>query len=343
MKRCLELAELGRRNAFPNPMVGAVLVYQDRIIGEGFHQQYGGSHAEVNAIRSVKDSDKALISQSTLYVSLEPCSHHGKTPPCSNLIIENRIPIVYVACVDSFSEVSGRGIEKLKEAGVIVELGLLEIEARELNKRFFTFHEKKRPYVILKWAETADGFMDKIRGNEQHGINWITTPETQQLTHQWRSEEMGILIGKNTVINDNPSLTVRASNGSDPIRLIISKSLNELPQESNVLDGQVETIIFNGESNQQTDSLYFVKIDFEENVLEQIMEYLFKKEIQSIIVEGGKATMERFIEQGLWDEARVLKSTQVTFEHGIKAPCLKGFASKQFTFGSDSINIYLNA
>lgn len=325
MKRCLELAALGQQNVAPNPMVGAVLVYNNRIIGEGFHHIYGEPHAEVNAINSVKSDDQSLIKKSTLYVSLEPCSHHGKTPPCSDLIVSSKIPKVVIACIDTYSEVAGKGIEKLRNHGVEVRVGILEQEARELNRRFFTFHEKKRPYIILKWAQTRDGFIDKRRESESPQINWITQPETQQITHQWRAEEAGILVGHQTVVNDNPSLTVRAVDGKNPVRIILTSSKDKLPQNAKIFDDSAKSIF----------------IDPKTNSLEAILTKLYQEEIQSIIIEGGLNTLQKFIDAKIWDEARVLIG-QSLFKHGIKAPELNGRLVNQFTFGADLIQVYKN-
>lgn len=324
MRRCLELASLGRQNVSTNPMVGAVLVHQNRIIGEGFHQKYGEAHAEVNAINSVQEDDVVLIPKSTMYVSLEPCSHYGKTPPCSDLIIKSKIPRVVIACIDSFSEVAGRGVEKLQSSGIEVTVGVLEEEARELNKRFFTFHEKKRPYVILKWAESSDGFMDKNREEGESGVNWITQPETQQLTHQWRAEEDAILVGYKTVLNDNPSLTVRAVKGKNPTRIILASEMS-ISQEASVNDSSAETKYY----------------DPELNSLQDILEDLYKHSIQSLIIEGGSSTLQNFIDQDLWDEARILFGF-VEFKDGLLAPKIQGRIAKSYSFGKDQIQVLRN-
>jgi diaminohydroxyphosphoribosylaminopyrimidine deaminase/5-amino-6-(5-phosphoribosylamino)uracil reductase len=325
MQRCLELAALGQQNVAPNPMVGAVLVHQNRIIGEGFHRQYGHAHAEVNAINSVAEPDQKLISESTIYVSLEPCSHHGKTPPCSDLIIASGIPRVVVGCVDSYSEVAGRGIEKLRSHGIEVSVGVLEKEARTLNKRFFTFHEKQRPYIILKWAQTTDGFIDKNRTSEERHVNWITQPETQQLTHSWRAQEAGILVGHQTVINDNPSLTVRAAKGPNPKRIVLTSQASDFPKDSKILNSDAETLFFNPR----------------EQSLMEILGELHQKSVQSVIVEGGKRTLEKFIEEGLWDEARVLTGLN-NFGNGIMAPVLTGKPTETFKYGNDLIQVFSN-
>ncbi len=224
MRRCLQLAKMGEGNVAPNPMVGAVIVCNHKIIGEGYHQEFGGPHAEVNAINSVKD--KSLLAKSTIYVSLEPCAHHGKTPPCSDLIVEHKIPKVVIGSQDTFSKVNGKGIKKLEANGCQVTCGVLEKECRKLNKRFFTFHEKKRPFVILKWAQTKDGFLDKKRNEGEKGIHWITAPETRSLVHLWRSKEMGVLVGRQTAAVDDPKLNVRDVTGKNPVRIILDSQIN---------------------------------------------------------------------------------------------------------------------
>lgn len=342
MRRCLELATLGAQDVAPNPMVGAVLVHNGRIIGEGFHRKFGQAHAEVNAIDSVLKEDQSLLTESSLYVSLEPCSHHGKTPPCSDLIIESGIPRVVIGCIDSYSEVAGKGIQRLRDNNIDVKVGVLENDSLYLNRRFFTFHTKKRPYIILKWAVSSDGFLDKERNEDEAKINWITQPETQQLTHQWRAEEGAILVGKQTVLNDNPSLTVRAVNGESPIRLIITSSPEEIPDNSRILNDDAQTIIFNPVMDKKENATTWVRTDFEENILSQIMKHLHGMSIQSLIVEGGKTTLEHFIEQDFWDEARILEGVN-TFENGILAPKIEGRLINQFTFGKDNVTILENA
>ena len=339
MQRCIDLARLGASNVAPNPMVGCVIVHNDVIIGEGYHQVYGGPHAEVNAIQNVKD--KTLLSQSTLYVNLEPCNHHGKTPPCSLLILEYKIPHVVIGCVDSFSEVAGKGIENLRKNGVNVEVGLLEKECLWLNRRFFTFHNKKRPYIILKWAQTANGFMDIDRSqNKQLGIQWITQPETQQLTHKWRSEEAGILVGKNTALNDNPSLTCRAIEGVNPTRIVIDKKL-ELKRTLNLFNSGEKVVVFNEIKTETSDNIQYVKLNFGNNILPQLLDHLYELNLLSVIIEGGKNTIEQFIQTNLWDEARVLKG-ESTFSQGVIAPQLHNNITQQFYFGKDFITIYSN-
>ena len=318
MRRCLELAKNGLGTTYPNPMVGSVIVCDGKIIGEGWHKKSGEPHAEVNAVNSVKD--KSLLKRSTIYVSLEPCSHFGKTPPCCDLIIENKIPNVVVGTVDSNIKVAGNGIKKLIEAGAKVTVGILETECKELNKRFFTFHEKKRPYVILKWAETQDGFIAPLTKLEQKPV-WITNKFSRQLVHKWRSEEQAILVGTNTVIDDNPKLDVRDWTGYNPIRIILDQN-NRIPKDSFIFNNQVKTIIFSNSSTRinQENSIFEV-IDFKKNLANQILNVLYKHHIQSVIIEGGLQTLQTFIDENLWDEARVFIGNN-NFETGIKAPLL---------------------
>ena len=336
MQRCIELAQNGAGNVSPNPMVGAVVVHNDKVIGEGYHQLYGEAHAEVNAIKAVKD--KSLLSEATIYVSLEPCAHFGKTPPCSNLIIESKIPNVVIGCSDPFAQVAGKGIEKLKAAGINVSMGVLEKECLELNKRFFTFHEKKRPYIILKWAQSQDGFMDKKRTDTCPTINWITRPNTKQLTHKWRSEEDAILIGKNTAINDNPELTTRSVDGKNPIRIVIDRKL-ELSKDLKIFNTAAKTIILNELKNKENGSISHKKVVFD-SFFDDLWSICVQNNIISLIVEGGAFTLNQFIEKELWDEARVLTGNPF-FAEGVKAPLLNLEPAKQFTFGKDKITYYI--
>ena len=320
MQRCLELAALGLGEVAPNPMVGCVVVHNGKIIGEGYHQKYGEAHAEVNAIRSVKN--KELLGASTLYVTLEPCAHFGKTPPCSDLIIESRIPRVVVGTVDPFAKVAGKGIEKMHKAGIKVEVGLLENECRELNRRFFTFHEKKRPYIILKWAQTADGFIDRERNGNSKGPTWITNDLARRLVHKQRTEEAAILIGTNTAEKDNPSLTVREWKGNQPLRMALDRT-GRLSDKLHLFDEAAPTLIFTANEKPSKQSVSFVKINFEENPLPQILDYLYRNDIQSVIVEGGTRLLASVISSGLWDEAHVYQGNQF-FGNGIKAPSISG-------------------
>lgn len=318
IKRCIELARNGFGTTYPNPMVGSVIVYEDKIIGEGWHKKAGGPHAEVNAVQSVKD--KSLLKKATIYVSLEPCSHFGKTPPCCDLIIANKIPNVVVGTVDPNEKVAGNGIKKLLEAGVNVTVGILEDECNELNKRFFTFHQKKRPYIILKWAESQDGFLapQKEIGQERKPV-WITNQYSRQLVHKWRSEEQAILTGTQTVIDDNPKLNTRDWSGNNPVRVILDQN-NRISKDSFVFDDSVKTIILTkSENNISTENTIFEKIDFDENIIQNILSVLYKHQIQSVIIEGGKKTLQSFIDQNIWDEARIFIGKNV-FKNGTKAP-----------------------
>ena len=335
MQRCIELAQNGAGNVSPNPMVGAVVVYDDKVIGEGYHQLYGEAHAEVNAINAVKD--KSLLAKATIYVSLEPCVHFGKTPPCSDLIIESKIPNAVIGCTDPFAQVAGKGVEKLKNAGVTVIFGVLEKDCLDLNKRFFTFHEKKRPYIILKWAQSQDGFIDKKRTDTCPTINWITHPNTKQLTHKWRSEEDAILIGKKTVINDNPELTTRAVDGKNPIRIVIDRKL-ELSKDLKIFNTAAKTIILNELKNKENESILYRKILFE-SFFDDLWKICAENDITSLIIEGGTFTLNQFIEKDLWDEARVLTGNPF-FAEGVKAPQLNSKSAEKFTFGKDKITYY---
>lgn len=339
MARCLELAKRGFGNTYPNPMVGSVIVYNGKIIGEGFHHKAGEPHAEVNAINSVKD--KSLLANSTLYVNLEPCAHYGKTPPCSLLIIQNNIPRVVIGCTDSFSEVSGKGIAMMKEKGIEINVGVLEQESREINKRFFTFHEKKRPYVILKWAETKDGFIDISRQKDEYGQpTWITNDIARKLVHKWRSEEESILVGTNTAIKDNPSLNVRDWYGSDPVRILIDKQL-KVPDNYNILNGRVKTIVFTEKEKQNSKNNIFAKVDFEINGIKNMLNELFKNNIQSVIIEGGRMVLQSFIDENIWDEARCFVG-DVYFKNGIKAPVLNEKPIKEDSIGNSKLYFYRN-
>ncbi len=318
MQRCLQLAALGAGQVAPNPMVGAVLVYAGRIIGEGYHQQYGAPHAEVNCINNVAYADKGFIENSTMYVSLEPCVHFGKTPPCADLIIANKIPHVVIGCRDSFAAVAGKGIEKLQRAGIKVTVGVMENECLSLNKRFFTFHEKQRPYIILKWAQSSDGNIGKHDSSQLK----ISNEFTNRLVHKWRSEEAAILVGTNTALLDDPSLTTRLWPGKNPVRLVIDSEL-KLPMHLKLFDGLAKTIVFNYRKQSETENLVYHKLNKEENILTQILSVLYKVNIQSVIVEGGAKLLQSFIEEGLWDEARVISNAELTIGNGVTAPVLK--------------------
>lgn len=320
IKRCIQLAKNGLGKTYPNPMVGSVIVYQNTIIGEGWHQKAGEPHAEVHAIQSVKDP--TLLKDSVIYVSLEPCSHHGKTPPCSDLIIQYKIPKVVIGIQDPFAKVNGLGIQKLKDAGCEVIISTLQNECFELNKRFFTFHQKKRPYIILKWAETQDGFIDQSRQDKSPKINWITHAYAQQLVHKWRTEEQAILIGKNTALHDNPQLNVRSWTGSNPVRIVIDRKL-EIPHDYKLYDHSQKTIIINQVFTKKEKAIHYIKADFS-NLSKEICQILYQQEIQSVIIEGGRHTIQSFIDTNLWDEARVFIGNRV-FKEGTKAPSLKNY------------------
>jgi len=338
MQRCLDLAALGIGNVAPNPMVGSVVVRKGRIIGEGYHMQYGKAHAEVNAINAVQE--KELLKKSTIYVNLEPCAHFGKTPPCSDLIIASAIPHVVIGCIDSYSEVAGKGIERMKKAGIKVDVGVLEKESLALNRRFFTYHTHQRPYVILKWAQSADGYMDINRAKNEKGIFWITQPETKALVHKWRHEEAGILVGKNTIKNDNPSLTCRNYKGQSPTRFVIDQKMRLDYGGFTVGDRHVPTYIITEKAVVAKGNLQFINpSDFS---IESILKSIHSLGIQSIIIEGGKNTLERFITSNLWDEARILTGVK-NMNEGIKAPLVSGKTTESYTFGTDLINIIQHA
>ena len=335
IKRCIELAQNGLGTTYPNPMVGSVIVYENQIIGEGWHKKAGEPHAEVNAVRSVKD--KSLLKKATIYVSLEPCSHFGKTPPCCDLIIANQIPNVVVGTVDPNEKVAGKGILKLIEAGANVTVGVLEDECNELNKRFFTFHQKKRPYIILKWAESQDGFLapEKTISQDRKPI-WITNTYSRQLVHKWRTEEQAILVGTQTVIDDNPKLNARNWSGNNPVRVVIDRE-NKIDQNSFIFDDTVKTIIFSNENKKtSTANTQFEVIDFSKNIIPEILDVLYKNQIQSIIIEGGRQTLQSFIDENVWDEARIFVGKQ-SFGNGTKAPIISRKNNSKTTILSDEL------
>ena len=336
MRRCIELAKMGAGNVAPNPMVGAVLVFNNRIIGEGYHEKYGEAHAEVNCLNNVTDADRHLISKSTLYVSLEPCSHFGKTPPCVDLILMNKIVHVVIGCTDSFEKVNGAGITKLIANAVKVETGILKDECIHLNKRFFTYHQQKRPYIILKWAQTNDGFIAAENGKPVK----ISNDYTNRLSHKWRAKEGAILVGTNTVINDNPHLTVRNWYGKNRVRIVIDVNL-KINNTANIYNAEADTIVFNSKKSEQIGNVLFHKIDIKNNIVEGIIEYLFKNNIISCIIEGGSKTLQSFIDIGFWDEARIITNTSLNIEKGIKAPILSNAVSnKTIEILSDRINFF---
>ena len=317
--RCIQLAKNGLCNAAPNPMVGAVIVHNDTIIGEGYHIRCGEAHAEVNAIRSVKD--ESLLKDSTIYVSLEPCSHYGKTPPCADLIINKGIPRVVVGCQDPFALVAGRGIQKMRDAGIEVKVGVLEEECRQLIRRFITFHTEKRPFITLKWAESADGYIDLHRTGGQPYI--FSSSLSSMLVHKRRAEHSAILVGRRTALLDNPSLTVRNWHGKSPVRLVIDKNLT-LPKHLSLFDGSIRTLVFTQCEN--TPNLFqveFIQLDFNRDILPQIFEVLYQEKLQTLMVEGGSILLQSFIDSGCWDEAYIEHSSDY-LKDGIKAPKLTG-------------------
>ena len=333
MQRALQLASLGKGKVAPNPMVGSVIVYEDNIIGEGWHREYGKAHAEVNAIASVSNSD--LLEKSTLYVNLEPCSHFGKTPPCADLLINKKIAKVVIACTDSNPLVAGKGIKKLQEAGIQVEVGILEQEARQLNKRFFTSVEKKRPFILLKWAQTQDGFI--ARSN--YDSKWISNIHSRTLVHQWRSQEQAIMVATNTALYDNPQLNVREWTGKNPIRIVIDKKL-QIPTHYHLFDRSQATLCYNLHKNEISENLIFVQLD-EDNFLECLLQDLHERKIQSVLVEGGGKLLQSFIEKNLWDEACVFVGNN-SFGEGITAPKLPFLSYKQENIFEDKLFWYKN-
>lgn len=336
MERCFQLAQLGKQIVKPNPMVGALLVHKDRIIGEGFHEQFGLAHAEVNCLKNVCPSDKDLIGESTMYVSLEPCVHFGKTPPCADLIIQSGIKNIVIACRDPFAQVNGGGISKLREAGLHVIVPFLEKPAIDLNKRFFTFHVRQRPYIILKWAQSKD------RKIASEGERYqISNSLTNLLVHKWRSEEGAILIGTNTAIIDNPSLTTRHWPGPNPLRLVIDMNLR-INQESVIFSDDEPLVIFNGLVNKQDGNKTFLKCGTQ-NILQEMMTFLVSRNITSLLVEGGSMLLQSFIDEGLWDEARIITNQSLNLREGVEAPILKNsLQTSQFKLASDEIRILTN-
>ena len=330
MRRALELAEWGRGYVSPNPKVGCVIVYQDRIIGEGWHRSYGGPHAEVHAINSVEN--QSLLPESTVYVTLEPCAHWGKTPPCANLLVEKKVKKVIIAAVDSNPLVGGKGIEILKNAGIAVETGVLEEKARWQNRRFFTQIEQQRPYVILKWAQTEDGLVAR----ENFDSKWISNAQSRQLVHKWRAEEDAILVGKNTAAYDNPRLDVRDWVGKNPIRVVLDSRLG-LPKNLNLFDQSIPTLIFNTVKSETIENLQWIRLS--EINPKVILKELHSRKIQSLIVEGGSQVLSQFIESGLWDEARVF-TAPTRFDRGISAPTLNQNPSETLSIDTDRLDIY---
>ncbi len=340
ISRCIQLGKNGLGTTAPNPMVGSVIVHDEKIIGEGFTSPYGGSHAEVNAINSVQN--KLLLAKSTLYVTLEPCSHFGKTPPCANLIVQHKIPKVIIGITDPNPLVSGNGIQILKNAGCEVVFGVLENECREHHKRFLCSQEKKRPFVILKWAETSDGFIapnQKLRNNTPEPY-WITNKYSRQLVHKWRSEEQAILAGTNTIIEDNPKLNTRSWKGKNPIRIVIDRKL-KIPSNFNVFDNSCKTIVITEKTTKNTQNTYFEKVDFSKNLPTEICKIAHKHNISSILVEGGSKTQQSFIDANLWDEARIFKGKNI-FIKGLKSPQIQGALISESLLKTDQLLILKN-
>lgn len=340
IKRCIEIAKSGIGTTAPNPMVGCVIVNDHNIIGEGYTSPFGGNHAEVNAINKVKD--KSLLKSATLYVTLEPCSHYGKTPPCSNLIIKHKVPNVVIGCVDPNPKVAGKGIAKLKAAGCKVTEGILEAECLTHHKRFFTYHNKKRPYVILKWAETLDGFIAPASKDKKAPV-WITQPHSRQLVHKWRAEEQAILVGTNTVLQDNPSLTVRDWAGKNPIRIVLDQHL-KTSANFKVFNKEAKTILITSEKNQDESHQGFtetINLTSKFKIAQQICDVLHNNGINSVIIEGGSKTLQTFIDEKLWDKALIFKGP-LTFKHGILAPKIQGRFISEINLLNDNLTIYRN-
>ena len=337
MSRCIQLAKNGKVNTAPNPMVGAVIINNDKIIGEGYHVKYGESHAEVNAIHSVKESE--LLKNSTLYVSLEPCSHYGKTPPCTDLIIEKGIPKIVIGCVDPFNKVSGKGIQKLRDAGRDVKVGILEKECLELNKNFILANTLNRPYIILKWAQSADGFIDKERNGGRPIL--FSSPFTQMLVHKKRSEVDAVLVGTRTAFLDNPSLTVRLWYGKNPIRIVLDKDLN-LPSNLYFFDNSVKTFVFTEKEKENSLNIKYITLNFDPDLPQKILKTLQSLQIQSLIIEGGKTTIQKFIDLNLWDEAYIEKS-KIILGSGVKSPVLNNKKLiKTHIYSTSTIEFHLN-
>lgn len=339
MQRCLDLARMGQGNTGINPMVGAIIVYNGKIIGEGYHKKFGDRHAEANAINSIKD--KSVLEKSTLYVNLEPCSHSGKTPPCSELIIRYNIPRLVISTIDPNSIVSGKGVAQLKSNSVKVKVGILEKEAVKLNKRFFTYYGKNRPYITLKWAQTKDNYIDKDSEKKKAGkLNWISSHISRILVHKWRSEEQSIMVGTTTALLDNPSLNTRLWNGNNPVRLVLDRNL-KLPQNLKIFDGAIKTLVFTEKKAVSGNNIEFINVNYNDQLLEEILEILFQRGIQSILVEGGKMLIESFIKKDLWDEARVIIGNK-DFHSGIPAPVIQKEHDRQIILDYDKILFFFN-
>lgn len=335
LQRCIQLAKKAIGQTYPNPMVGAVIVHNDRIIGEGYHKKAGQPHAEINAINNISKEDQKLISEATIYVSLEPCAHFGKTPPCALRIKELNFKEVVIGITDSHDKVSGRGITIIKEAKIDVKTNILEKESLAINKRFFTFHQKKRPYIILKWAESADGFIDKDYKPYQ-----ISNLLCKQFVHKIRSEEHAILIGKNTALHDNPTLTVREVEGSNPIRILVDFNL-DVPTNFNIYNKQASTLIFNNKKEGDEDHIKFIKIE-KNNWIAQLTSHLHTLDIQSVLVEGGSQTLQQFIDAEIWDEIFVIQNPNLDLISGTKVPTLHNTNFTKTTLRDNIIKHYIN-
>lgn len=343
INRCIELAKNGQGTTYPNPLVGSVIVYESKIIGEGWHYQSGRPHAEVNAVNSVKN--KKLLRNATIYVSLEPCSHFGKTPPCSDLIIKENIKNVVIGTVDPYAKVAGKGIKKLIEAGCNVTVGVLEEQCRQLNRRFFTFHEKKRPFIILKWAESIDGYISPLNpgtGTNKPEPYWISNKFSRQLVHKWRSQEQAILVGTNTALMDDPSLTTRDWHGTSPLRILIDRTLR-VSSGFNLLNQRTPTLVFTqvNVSSEKKENLTYRKISFDEKIIYKILDELYAMGVQSVIVEGGLQTLQSFIKEGIWDEARIFRNTS-EFKNGTRAPVISGKLSVKKNILTDELTVWTN-
>lgn len=337
MQRAVELAQQGLGHTRANPLVGCVIVYQNRIIGEGYHHQYGGPHAEIVAINSVKN--RSLISQSTMYVTLEPCAHIGKTPPCTQTIISEQIPRVFIAETDPNPLVNGKGVEALTKSGILVKTGLCKKSYRFINRRFFTFHEKKRPYIILKWAQSNDGFLAPYSSNNSAKKYWISNHTNKVLVHKWRSEEMAIIVGAHTIANDNPQLTVRLWKGQHPLRIFIQNQTHISPN-ANICNTPPETIRFTNNPNINNPSIQTFILN-KETFLQEMLHKLFELNVLSLIVEGGSYTLQQFIDQNLWDEARIITGN-ISFKQGIKAPTIHSNHQNTFQIENDWLTILYN-
>lgn len=339
MRRCIQLAKKAVGNTYPNPLVGSIIVHNNIIIGEGYHRKAGEAHAEVNAVNSVKD--KSLLKNSTLYVNLEPCAHQGKTPACSNMIIEKKIPRVIIGCKDSFDKVDGKGIKRMEKAGIELKIGVLEKESRELNKRFFTFHEKKRPYIILKWARTIDGFIDfERKATTPVKPNWITDENARVLVHKWRAEEEAIMIATNTAEKDNPKLNLRDWSGNLPTRIVLDRKL-KLNQDLHLFDGTQKTFVFSEKRKENVTNIDYIQINFDDRFYDDLFRELHNRNIQSVFIEGGAKFLQNLIDQNYWDEAREFIG-DIKFFKGVSAPKINVQAKLRESISGSTLFTYRN-